>query len=218
MITGHAAWNSEAPATFREIDSTASYVLWEKRRDPPRERHVLLEGTEPAAFADCASPEVAILTSSPGRASLFPEAAIGQKRDWVEDSLLETGESAALTLDLPAGRWLLSLQYFSPFDLTLTAPGFRRPLAAALDGQRPNTISLANNGQFWPAGEYESDGGPVEFTVTTAEPTGIQNFTGYEGRAAIGELVAVRDEPHRMVPFNQACGRWLDWYQSGAAP
>ena len=218
MITGRAAWNSEAPDAFREIASTPSYVLWEKRRDPPLERHVLLEGTEPAAFADCAAPEIAILTSNPGRASLFPEVVIGQKRDWVQESTLGTGESATQALDLPRGRWLLSLQYFSPFDLTLSGPGFRQPLEAALDGQRPNTISLANNGQFWPAGEYRSDGGPAEFTISADEPTGIQSLTGYDGKAAIGELVAVRDQPHRIVDFGEACGHWLDWYQSGAAP
>jgi hypothetical protein len=219
VITGRAAWNSEAPDAFREIASTPSYVLWEKRHDPPRERHVLLEGTEPAAFADCASPEIAILTSNDGRASLFPEVVIGQKRDWMQESALGTGESATQSLDLPPGRWLLSLQYFSPFDLTLSAPGFRQPLEAALDGQRPNTISLANNGQFWPAGEIEpAQGGPVEFTIAAAEPTGIQSFTGYDGMAAIGELVAVRDEPHRIVDFGEACGNWLDWYQSDAAP
>jgi hypothetical protein len=219
VITGHAAWNSEAPDAFKEIASTPSYVLWEKRRDPPRERHVLLEGTEPAAFADCVSPEIAILTENHGRASLFPEAVIGQKRDWVADSVLGTGESATQTLDLAAGRWQLSLQYFSPIDLTLSAPGFQRPLPAALDGQRPNTISLANNGQFWPAGEIElAQGGPVDFTLTAAEATGIQSFTGYAGKAAIGELVAVRDQPHRIVDLSEACGHWLDWYQSGAAP
>jgi hypothetical protein len=218
VITGRAAWNSEAPDAYREISSTPSYILWEKRHDPPRERHVLLEGTEPAAFADCASPEIAILTSNQGRASLFPEAVIGQKRDWMPESTLGTGDSATQTLDLSAGRWLLSLQYFSPFDLTLSAPGFRVPLEAALDGQRPNTISLANNGQFWPAGEIESDGGPVEFTLSAAEPTGIQSLTGYDGRAAIGELVAVRNEPHRVVDFGEACGHWLDWYQSSEAP
>ncbi len=219
VITGSAAWNSEAPASFREIASTPSYVLWERRRDPPHERHVLLEGTEPAAFADCAAPEIAILTSNPGRASLFPAAEIGGKGDWAPASRLGTGESATQTLDLPAGRWLLSLQYFSPFGLTLSAPGLRQPLKAALDGQRPNTISLANNGQFWPAGEIEvAADGPVKFTVTAAEATGIQDLTGYDGRASIGELAAVRDRPHRIVDFSRACGRWLDWYQSGATP
>ncbi len=152
VITGRAAWNSEAPSSFRRIAATPSYVLWERVADPPENRHVLLEGTEPAARADCVAPEIAILTGNPGRASLFPQAVIGQKTDWSPDSALQTGESASQSLNLPAGRWLLSIQYFSPFDLTLSAPGFSEPLEAALDGQRPNTISLANNGQFWPAG------------------------------------------------------------------
>ncbi len=218
VITGRAAWNSEAPDSFKRIASTRSYLLWERRSDPPHERHVLLEGTEPAAFAGCAAPEIAILTADHGRASLFPEAVIGKKRDWVETSVLGTGESATQTLDLGTGRWRLSLQYFSPIDLTLSAPGLRQPLPAALDGQRPNTISLANNGQFWPAGEIVSDGGPVEFTLTAADASGIQSLLGYDGKASIGELVAVRDAPHRIVDLSQACGHWLDWYQSGAAP
>jgi hypothetical protein len=218
VITGRAAWNSEAPADFRRIAATPSYVLWEQTGPPPHDRHVLLEGTEAAAIADCAAPEVRILTGQPGRASLFPDAAIGPKSAWREDSVLGTGESARQTLDLPAGRWNLSIQYFSPFDLTLSAPGFSEPLPAALDGQRPNTISLANNGQFWPAGRIASDGRPIDFTVTAAEATGIQSLTGYDGKAAIGELVAVRAAPHRIVPLRQACGGRLDWYQSESAP
>ena len=218
VITGQAAWNSEAPASFRRIAATPSYLLWKRIAQPPHDRHVLLEGTEPAARADCAAPEIAILASEPGRASLFPEAVVGPKAAWKGGSLLGTGEHAAQMLELPAGRWLLSLQYFSPFDLTLSAPGFRRPLKAALDGQRPNTISLSNDGQFWPAGEIESEGGPVEFTLSTDEASGIQSLTGYDGKAAIGELVAVRDAPHRIVPLSQACGSWLDWYESPEPP
>ena len=218
VITGRAAWNSEAPADFRRVAETPSYVLWEQTAPPPHDRHVLLEGTEPAAVADCAAPEVRILTAQPGRASLFPDAVIGPKSAWHDDSVLGNGESAGQVLDLPPGRWNLSLQYFSPFDLTLSAPGFSEPLPAALDGQRPNTISLANNGQFWPAGRFSSDGGRVEFTISAAEASGIQSFTGWDGKASIGELVAVRAAPHRIVPLRQACGGWLDWYQAGTAP
>ena len=35
--------------------------------------------------------------------------------------MLGTGDETSQALDLPAGRWNLSLQYFSPFDLTLGA-------------------------------------------------------------------------------------------------
>ena len=49
--------------------------------------------------------------------------------------MLGTGESTSQALELPAGRWHLSLQYFSPFDLTLSAPGFRQ--RAAGGARRP---------------------------------------------------------------------------------
>ena len=218
VITGRAAWNSEAPSGFRRIASTPSYILWKRIGAPPENRHVLLEGTEPAAHADCASPEIRILTSNRGRASLFPGAVIGGKGRWSPGAALETGNSAAQTLRLPRGRWRLSLQYFSPFDLTLSAPGLRQPLPAALDGQRPNTISLANEGQFWPLGNISSNGRPTPFTVTAADASTLQRLTGYTGKATLGELVATPDRPHRVVPLSKACNGWVDWYEAEEAP
>ncbi len=218
VITGRAAWNSEAPAGFKRVAATPSYILWKRVGSPPKNRHVLLEGTEPAAFADCAAPELRILTANPGRASLFPGAVVGSKGRWDPGLTLATGDSASQELRLPAGRWRLSLQYFSPFDLTLTAPGLHRTLPAALDGQRPNTISLANEGQFWPAGEIVSHGGAVHFTISAAEPTILQSLSGYAGKANLGELVAVAAKPHRIVPLARACGHWLDWYEAKEAP
>jgi hypothetical protein len=218
VITGRAAWNSQAPPNFKRIAATPSYVLWERTGPTPANRHVLLEGTEAGALASCASPEVRILLANPGRASLFPGAVIGSKEGWDEGSVLGTGAQTSQSLSLPAGRWNLSLQYFSPFDMTLTAPGFSEPLKAALDGQRPNTISLGNSGQFWPAGRYESGGGKVRFTLSTAAASTLQSLSGYEGQAYVGELVAVPAKPHRIVPLSRACNGWIDWYESREAP
>ncbi len=219
VITGRAAWNSQAPANFKRIAVTPSFVLWKRTGPTLENRHVLLEGTEAAAKAGCAAPEIRLLLADGGRASLFTDAVIGQKDEWVEDSVLGMGEeSASQALELPPGTWNLSLQYFSPVDLTLSAPGFQEPLKAALDGQRPNTISLGNNGQFWPAGRYRSDGGSTRFTVTTPDASALQKLTGYDGRAYLGELVAVPDKPHRMVPLSAACSGWIDWYASPTAP
>jgi hypothetical protein len=218
VITGRAAWNSEAPRGFKRVAATPSYLLWKRTGSPPENRHVLLEGTEPGARADCAAPEIRILLSHQGRASLFPGAVIGSKGHWGPDSVLETGERAAQTLNLPKGRWNLSLQYFSPFDLTLSGPGLQQPLPAALDGQRPNTISLSNDGQFWPAGKVDSDGGPIRFTVSAADPSTLQRLSGYTGKASLGQLVAVPDRPHRIVALGRACGSWIDWYESKEAP
>jgi hypothetical protein len=218
VITGRAAWNSEAPPGFKRVASTPSYILWKRTGSVPENRHVLLEGTEPAAHADCASPEIRILLANPGRAGLFPGAVVGGKGRWSPTPALETGDSVSQTMKLPSGRWLLSLQYFSPFGLTLSAPGLHQPLPAALDGQRPNTISLANEGQFWPAGQIESDGKPVHFTISAEDPSALQSLTGYTGKANLGELVAVRAKPHRIVPLSKACNGWIDWYESAEAP
>jgi hypothetical protein len=218
VITGRAAWNSEAPRNFRRVAATPSYVLWKRIGPTPENRHVLLEGTEPAARADCAAPELRILTANPGRASLFPGAVVGAKHSWSPSPTLETGQGSSQTLRLPAGSWSLSMQYFSPFDLTLSAPGLRQPLEAALDGQRPNTISLANEGQFWPAGKISSDGSPIRFTVSAAEPSALQRLTGYTGKANLGELVAVPQQPHHITPLGKACRGWIDWYEAEEAP
>jgi hypothetical protein len=218
VITGRAAWNSQAPPNFKRVASTPSYVLWKRTGPTPEDRHVLLEGTEAGASAGCDAPEIRILLADPGRAGLFPDVVIGHKDAWTDGSVLGTGAESAQSLQLPPGSWNLSLQYFSPFDLTLSAPGFSEELPAALDGQRPNTISLGNNGQFWPAGRYESKGGKVTFTLRTPDASTLQSLTGYDGKAYVGELVAVPAKPHRTVPLSQACDAWIDWYESAEAP
>ncbi len=218
VITSRAAWNSQAPPNFKRVAKTPSYVLWERTGKTPENRHVLLEGTESGAFAGCDSPEIRILLDHPGRASLFPDTVIGSKGAWGPGSQLKNGEEASQVLNLPAGTWNLSLQYFSPFGLTLSAPDFSEPLIAALDGQRPNSISLANNGQYWPAGRFQSKGGPIRFTVSAEGASWFQSLTGYDGIAYLGNLVAVRDEPHSEVPLAQACESWIDWYESKTSP
>ena len=218
VITGRAAWNSGAPHGFRRIAATPSYVLWKRTGDVPEDRHVLLEGTNAGARAGCASPEIRILLSNPGRASLYPGVEIAPKERWSAGATLKNGQRTSQAISLPRGRWNLSLQYFSPFGLTLSAPGFRQNLKAALDGQRPNTISLANDGQFWPAGSYASRGGRVRFTVAAADPSFLQRLSGYDDIAYVGNLVAVRAGKRRVVPLHAACNRWIDSYESTEAP
>jgi len=218
VIAGRAAWNSAAPPNFKRIAATPSYLLFERAGETPEDRHVLLEGTNAGAFAGCAAPEIRILLSNPGRAALFPAVEIARKDRWDAGTQLRTGERTSQSVELPSGRWHLSLQYFAPFPLTLSAPGFEQELVPALDGQRPNTISLANDGQFWPAGTYESDGGRVTFAVAAAEPSALQRLSGYNDIAYVGNLVAVRAEPRRTVALGKACNSWIDHYESEASP
>lgn len=218
VITGRAAWNSQAPPGFRRIAATPSFLLWKRTGEVPEDRHVLLEGTDAGARAGCVAPEIRILLANRGRASLYPDVAIGPKAAWDEGGELRNGERTAQSLELPPGRWRFSLQYFSPFGLTLSAPGFAHELIPALDGQRPNTISLANNGQFWPAGVYDSAGGRIRFTVSAADANFPQGLTGYDALAYVGDLVAVRAGQRRIVPLQAACDGWIDWYEAEASP
>jgi hypothetical protein len=218
VITSRGAWNSQNPPNFKRIAKTESFVLWERTGPTPRERHVLLEGTEAGALAHCNAPETRILLESGGKASLFGETQVGTKPSWSDGSILENGESTSQTLDLPKGDWDLSLQYFSPFALSVDAPGFKEELIPALDGQRPSSISLNNNGQFWPAGKFHSPGGKVEFTIDAASADWLQSLTGWDAKAYIGEIVATKAEPHREVPLAQACGGWIDWYEGAQSP
>jgi hypothetical protein len=218
VITGRAAWNSLAPSGFERLAATPSFLLWGRTAEVPENRHVLLEGTQAGAHAGCAAPEIRILLANEGRAALFPAVATAPKAGWSEGNQLQTGERTSQAVELPPGRWRLSLQYFSPFALTLSAPGFTRELVPALDGQRPNTISLANDGQFWPAGAYTSRGGEVRFTLEAASPTFLQRLSGYDEVAHLGNLVAVRAGERRVVPLSAACDGWIDSYESRAQP
>ena len=178
---------------------------------------MLLEGTEAGAHADCASPEIRILTSNPGRASLFPGGGDRRQGALEPGRVLETGDGRRR-------RWTAggALAALAAVLLALRAdppaPGLAPALPAALDGQRPNTISLANDGQFWPAGEIRSEGGADALHDRRREASTLQRLSGYGGKANLGELVAVPAEPHRIVPLSAACNAWIDWYEPAEAP
>ena len=220
VVTTSAAWRSDAPDNFEEVGRTDSYILWERTEPSQERRRTLLENTNAAAPLNCEAPEARLFaTRQLGRAKVFPDPVIGRKGDWEDGTVLSLGEETSQTIDLEPGGYKLSIQYFSPVDLNLTTPdGFNVRLPAALDGQRPNTISLGNDGQFWPAGIYEGGGGPTEFTISAAEPTTLQDITGYDGKAIIGSLVAVPDRPGDIVRLRDSCGKWIDWYIGSMGP
>ena len=130
VITGRAAWNSQAPPNFKRVAATPSYVLWKRTGPTPENRHVLLEGTEAGALASCASPEIRILLANPGRASLFPDAVIGAKERWDEGSVLGTGARTSQALSLPAGQ----LEPLAPVLLALRPDPLRAGLQRAAEG------------------------------------------------------------------------------------
>jgi hypothetical protein len=120
-----------------------------------------------------------------GRAAVKPDARLRQR------------------LNLPRGRWELSLQYLSAVPLELRAD---RRLRARLAPQRGDASS------YWRAGTLLSDGRPV--TVELRAPS--RRALDAERVATIGSAVAQRvDVAEREVPLRAACGSYVDWYRGG---
>jgi hypothetical protein len=232
VITTRAAYASKTPPNFRAVAKTPSYILWKRTGRTPRNRTTLLEGGAPAAILDCSAPEARLLVGLPGKASILSTLVVGPKESWDNGAKLGLGESTSQVLTLPKGRSNLSLQYFSPVPIRLTAKpvaesggytllfGNRgQELPAALDGQRPNQLSLFNDGQYWPAGSINLPAATrLRFTITVDDPNTLQRLSGYGGEAFLGELTARPVGPERTVPLKAACGHWVDYYSGGRQP
>ena len=168
---------------------------------------MLLEGTEPAARADCASPEIRILTSQPRPGLALPRRRrSAPRRAGARRPTLGTGEQRrADAAACRPGAGCSRCSTSPPSSLTLSAPGLQQPLPAALDGQRPNTISLANDGQFWPAGDdRQRRRRRSRFTISAdgaehaAEP-----HAATRARPASASWSRSAAEPHRIVPLER---------------
>ncbi len=220
VITSRAAWNSKPPPNFKRIAATASYVLWKQTGadagGPPRpargHRGRRLRGLRRARDPD------------PPRQPR-PRLPLPRRRDRPQRRL-GRGQRPRR----PAYR-----------DLAVAAParGQLEPLAAVLLPLRPDALGSRLRGRAdgrarRSAPEHDQPrqqrpvlarrplsrarAGRSRFTVEAADASTLQSLTGYDGKAYVGELVAVPAEPHRTVPLGQACNGWLDWYEADEAP
>ena len=124
----------------------------ESRRPPPtcsgsgpgrrrEDRHVLLEGTEAGAHADCDSPEIRILLANRRHGLALPRhRARRQRSTGATAACSATAQQTAQTLDLPAG----SLEPLAPVLLALRA-----------DAQRARLQRTAEGGTRRPAAEHD---------------------------------------------------------------
>lgn len=217
VLTTSAAWSSLAPRSFVEQARTPSWILWRRTR-PAKYRQIMSEKAMAAKLVDCSGEGGRYYSRLDGVATLKPETVIGDKVEWTPDSEPKVGEKAAITLNLGKGEWRISLQYASPRDATLSAPGFRRRLIASLNGQRLANFPVGSIGQFWPAGVIDVDeAGPVQFEFEAEKPTFLQKLTGYGKRASLGRIALTRNEPHSRVTMSEICGEWVDFFRKTGA-
>jgi hypothetical protein len=184
---------SQPPGNMRLIRTSSDYQVWE-RQGPTPERQILPEGQEPAAKLNCATP--------PGRslARMHGEAAVRQPNVLIPVPALLPGKTTQVRISLRPDLWWLSAPYSSTHPIDVLAPGLRTTLPANLD----------RAGARWPVGQITVTGvAPIVVTFHVRDP-----LLAPVVPSSVEALVATPEEPIRIVPLSQACGRYVEWYRA----
>jgi hypothetical protein len=205
LITPRTPYASRPPPNYRPVRRTRWHVLWE-RHGSTRPRRILAEGEAPGRTLDCRTPRGRRLRAASGVAYIRPAPVIGKAGAWrtpegaVAGGPVENGGSRQQSLDLPPGRWDISLRYRSDVPLRLRADGLRTTMPAY----------VADESTFASAGTVAWRGGPLRVTITVPARRRVEVLR----TARLGTVAATRvDEPGRLVPLARACGRYVDWYR-----
>ena len=197
VITSNTTYASAPPAGFVLARRLPLYQLWE-RVAAVQSRRVLEAPGAPGAILDCRDRLARALSRRPGIAAVSPAPVTAGM------PVLTPGAHATVSLKLPAGTWDLSLQYESAVPLSLSAEGRQWQMPAYID--RP--------GPFFSVGRVISPGGTVRVAVAANRPSLL---TGSHLIAEPIVMAAVREPDRRvLVPLRQACGRYVDWYQTSS--
>jgi hypothetical protein len=220
VITAGSGYASEPPSNFRPVRSTESFTLWE-RTGPTPNRHTLREGDLPGAVLDCDARQGRRISRRGGRAHIFStRPVLGGVDEWRRGAATEPafprlveGEQLHQAIRLPAGRWKISLQYWSLEPVLLDGPELHRELPA----------STSVIGPYWPVGIVEMhEPGRAVFAIEPNQRPTLRRLlagpsslhTGPEGQ--VGTIAAVRAADRRTVPLSDACGELVDWYEVSA--
>ncbi len=214
---------SSPPPRFEPAVETENYILWERTGLVGR-RKTLDEGIEPGAVLDCDTPQGREVASGKGTARIWAEEPIvlapAERStpgtgvvEWSPDATPTPASPSSETLELPAGRWLISLQYDSRRPLHVTAPaaGLDVELAANLDFRVTPAVATP----FFPVGELEVDETTeVAVFVEVAEPNAFARLLGAPDEAHLGSLSATPQDGISRIQRRQVCGEYVDWYRA----
>jgi hypothetical protein len=227
-VTTSAIYQSQAPPGWTLAQSTPSYRLWRRTGTTPPIAN-LYEEARPGRVLRCNRPKLAPFQQAGGEALTWqPRTVVAKRLYWKAgghsgalgeggvapdksapiDNNLAPGETASQTIQLPRGRWELSLQYVSPVTgVTVRAPGLDKHLPAGMDAAIPYR---PDQGPYWPVGLVNSSGGPVTVSVTADDVDWYQSLLGVDAPAVIGNLTAVNPDGFKLVPTAQACKLFVD--------
>jgi hypothetical protein len=228
-ITTRAAYQSTPPPGMEPIRRTESYVLWLRTGEIPESRVLgagaavgdLPEDGAAGRVLDCGSPEGRHIAANPGEATVLPDPVVGAPQAWSRPSPFDAPGDATQDLDLAPGRWRLSLQYHSQVPLTVGGASGAVTLPPSLDGMyQTDFLPGRPQDSFWPAGDIRvaRGGAPTRITVHAAAPNGLQDALGVRRQVWLGELAATRPADPRQVPLADACGAYVDHFETRPTP
>ena len=194
VISTRSLAASAPPPNLRPVRATRSFQLWE-RTGPTPSRRILAEGAAPAAKLNCSRGAGRRLARADGVAALAPRQVRTS-----DLPALTPGVSATGVLELPRGRWQLSLPYVAAQPLRVVAGGLDVTMPANLD----------RGGPLYAAGTIE-----VPERRRVAVHIGMQQHgLGSQTQVAYPTAVVARQvRPEQTVPLREACGREVDWYR-----
>lgn len=195
VVTSRDAAASAPPPQFHLVKSTSEYDLWH-RVGTVHERSILAgeaTGGASGALLECGTPEGRGILKGGGVAAIRP-VPVG-----IPAPSVDAGSSAEGSIDLPAGKWQLTVPYVSPRSLEVEMGELHLTLP-------PNLEAL---GQRWPIGELTSSGEPISLVIRVDKNA----LTPAGTIAALGPIIATpAGSRDRIVPVRKACGYYVDWY------
>ncbi len=199
VVTSSSPYNSEPYPNFQLVAKGRFYELW-RRTGATVPRQVLEPPGSPGAILNCHTAQGRRLQAAPGMASVVPSAPL-----LFHGASLSAGGVATIALRLPPGRWELSLQYFSDFNVGFTAPGLQVTMPAY----------LGRLGPFFSLGSVTGRGRkkPEVLIASVQRPSFLTSsfdnlFTEFP------TIAATRlPDTRQVVPLRQACGKYVDWYR-----
>lgn len=228
-VTTSAIYQSQAPPGWTQVDATQSYKLWKRTGTTPPVAN-LYEEARPGRVYHCKNPKIGAFLRDGGTLLTWqPRPVIAKRLYWRAgsqggtlseggvtaaksapiDNNLAPGETASQPIDLPPGRWKLSLQYVSPVTgVTVRAPELSVHLPSGMDAAIPYR---PDQGPYWPVGELNSSGGKITVSVQADDVHAYQKILGVDAPAVIGNLTAVHVGGFNHVANTAAaCGLFVD--------
>lgn len=192
VVTSNSDYASQAPPNFRLVASGRLYDLWE-RTGPTAFRLVLEQSNAPGALLNC---HVPTLREARGEAALMTQPLV------LPGVTVPPGRSRTVSFGVPRGEWQVSIQYLSDYPVQLRA-GTRRWTMPAYVGRA---------GPYFRVGVVLGQGISKQIKLVIDDPR-PSFLSGSNQVANITGIAAVRlPDTRRIVPLQQACGRYVDWF------